>query len=155
MLGQDDVGLQMAYVDQQRIDGYAAIVDHAVKRKAAFDKDVLHRAPRCILFRAGQLVQVYRSDLDFSFKSERKLEPKWSAPRRVVSRVQNSYRIATLEGLPIAGLFSSRRLRRFLPRSGTILADVQEALGDNLAAEEELADIPGPSLNGGVHSSCL
>src|SRR3979490_138135 len=65
MLGQDDVGLQMAYVDQQRIDGYAAIVDHAVKRKAAFDKDVLHRAPRCILFRAGQLVQVYRSDLDF------------------------------------------------------------------------------------------
>jgi hypothetical protein len=104
------------------------MVDHAVRRKATFDGRVAQRAPGHVVFQPGHLVQVYRNDLDFTFKADRKMEPKWSAPRRVVGRVTNSYRLETLEGLPIGGLFSARRLRRFIPRGGTALADAQEAL---------------------------
>jgi hypothetical protein len=105
-----DVQVQMAYVDQQRMDGYAHILSHAHKRKVAFDRKVQQRAPKEVIFKAGQLVQVYRSNLDFTFKAKRKMEPKWSAPRRVTSRDRNSYKLETLEGLPIGNRFSSRRL---------------------------------------------
>ena len=47
-------------------------------RKEAFNKKVVGRAPREVVFRAGQLVQVYRSDLDYTFLAIRK--PKWSVP---------------------------------------------------------------------------
>jgi hypothetical protein len=63
--------------------GTHTYLSHAHKRKLAFDRKLLSRAPREVIFKAGQLVQVYRSDLDFTFKAERKMEPKWSAPRRV------------------------------------------------------------------------
>ena len=87
----DDVTTQMAYVAQQRLDGYAEAVAHAIKRKAAFDKRVLARNPGEVIFSKGQLVQIYRSDLDYTFKTERKLLPKWSPPQRVVDRSLNSY----------------------------------------------------------------
>jgi hypothetical protein len=140
-ISDTDVVLQMAYTAQQHLDGYSQIVDHAVERKKAFDRKVQLRAPREVIFLAGQLVQVYRSDLDFSFRTERKMEPKWSAPRRVVSRDRNSYIIQTLEGLPIAGRFSSRRLRRFIPRTGTSLAEAQAAVEAELSRTEAEADI--------------
>ena len=76
----EEVSLQAAYVNQQRFDGYSQIVENAHHRKEAFDKKVGARAPREVIFRAGQLVQVYRSDLDYTFLAIRKLEPKWSAP---------------------------------------------------------------------------
>jgi RNase H-like domain found in reverse transcriptase/Reverse transcriptase (RNA-dependent DNA polymerase) len=132
----DEVEVQMAYVEQQRLDGYAHISSHAHKRKLAFDRKVLSRAPREVIFKAGQLVQVYRSDLDFTFKAERKMEPKWSAPRRVTSRDRNSYKLETLEGLPIGNRFSSRRLRRFIPRNGTALHEAQAAI-ENLRSDQE------------------
>ncbi|THU79221.1 hypothetical protein K435DRAFT_557629, partial [Dendrothele bispora CBS 962.96] len=81
-----DVDIQMAYAEQQRLDGYDAIVRHAVKRKQVFDKRVLKRHPGEVMFKKGQLVQIYRSDLDYTFRTERKLIPKWSPPRRVVER---------------------------------------------------------------------
>ncbi|KAG2050047.1 hypothetical protein BDR06DRAFT_842487, partial [Suillus hirtellus] len=81
-----DAPLHIAYVEQQRIDGYEEAVKHAVKRKTAFDKRVLQKAPREVIFKPGQLVQVYRNDLDYTFKAERKLLPKWSVPRRIKSR---------------------------------------------------------------------
>jgi hypothetical protein len=140
-IGNADVVLQMAYTAQQHLDGYSQIVDHAVERKRVFDKKVRLWAPREVVFLAGQLVQVYRSDLDFSFRTERKMEPKWSAPRRVVSRERNSYTIQTLEGLPIAGWFSSRRLRRFIPRTGTSLAEAQHAVEAELCRAEAEADV--------------
>ncbi|KAG6859673.1 hypothetical protein C0991_000380 [Blastosporella zonata] len=149
--------VQMAYVDQQRLDGYAAIMDHAGKRKAEFDKRVTSRAPKEVVFKAGQLVQVYRSDLDYTVQVGRKMEPKWSAPRRIVSRERNSYRIETLEGLPIAGRFSSRRLRRFIPRVGTQLHDAQEAIErarvDQEKEEDQVPDeaesnTPPPDMEG-------
>jgi hypothetical protein len=124
----DEIEMQMAYVDQHRFDGYSQIVEHGERRKAAFDKQVLARPPGEVIVKAGDLVQVYRSDLDFTFAMARKLLPKFSAPRRVVSRNRNSYQLETLEGFPIAGKFSSRRLRQFIPRQGTELERAQAAI---------------------------
>ena len=100
----------MAYVGQQQFDGYSQIMAHADRRKTTFDRNVMAKAPREVIFKAGQLVQVYRSDLDYTFQTIRKLEPKWSVPRRVIERDRNSYTIATLKNVPILGRFSSWRL---------------------------------------------
>ncbi|KIM61383.1 hypothetical protein SCLCIDRAFT_86339, partial [Scleroderma citrinum Foug A] len=70
----------MAYVAQQRLDGYDEAVRHAIKRKATFDRHILKRQPAEVIFTPRQLVQVYRSDLDYTFKTERKILPKWSCP---------------------------------------------------------------------------
>ena len=136
----NEVETQMAYVDHQRFDGYAQIVDHAQRRKAAFDKHVLSRSPREVVFRAGDLVQVYHSDLDYTFKTDRKLLPKFSAPRHVINRNLNSYQLETLEGFPIAGRFSSRRLRLFVPRKGTELDEVQAAIEKEWRDREDRED---------------
>jgi hypothetical protein len=127
----------MAYVAQQRLDGYAEAVAHAVRRKSAFDKKVLTRKPGEVIFSKGQLVQVYRSDLDDTFKTERKILPKWSPPYRVVTRNLNSYTLETLIGAPINGRFSARRLRRFWPREGTELARAQKEVEGRCSKEEE------------------
>ena len=37
--------MQMAYVAQQRLDGYAEAVAHAIKCKTVFDKQVLSQKP--------------------------------------------------------------------------------------------------------------
>ena len=60
----------MACVDQQRFDGYAQIVDHSPRRKAKLDKQVMVHTPREIGFKAGDLKQVCRSDLDYTFKQK-------------------------------------------------------------------------------------
>ena len=142
----EEIDVQMAYINQQRFDGYSQIVDHAHRRKAAFDKQVLDHSPREVVFRAGDLVQVYRSDLDYTFKTERKMLPKFSAPRRVLSRNQNSYQLETLEGFPIAGKFSSRRLRLFLPRQGTDLHNIQGAIEEEWRRREDAEDRVGADL---------
>jgi hypothetical protein len=125
----------MAYVAQQRLDRYAEAVAHALKRKSAFDKKVFARKPGEVIFSEGQLVQIYRSDLDYTFKTERKLLPKWSMPHRVASRQLNSYTLETLKGEPVPGSFSARRLRRFIPREGTKLAEMQKLVEQKLAKE--------------------
>ncbi|KAG2057634.1 hypothetical protein BDR06DRAFT_951852 [Suillus hirtellus] len=51
----------MAYMAQQCLDGYEAIVQHTVKRKAAFDKHVSLHSPREVIFTKGQLIQFYYS----------------------------------------------------------------------------------------------
>jgi len=140
----------VAYVNQQRVDGYSQIVENAHRRKEAFDQKVGARAPREVVFRAGQLVQVYRSDLDHTFLAIRKLEPKWSAPRRVIRRTKNSYKLETLEGLPIGGHFSSRRLRRLILRDGTSLREAQRAVEEALGLAEEKADVEGEVEDAGV-----
>jgi hypothetical protein len=62
------------------MDGYDHILSHAHQQKLAFDRKLLSQAPKEVIFKAGQLVQVYWGDLDFTFKLERKMEPKWLAP---------------------------------------------------------------------------
>ena len=59
----------------------------------------------------------------------------WSVPRRVATRKLNSYTLETLSGLPLAGVYNSRRLRIFEPRAGTKLA--MEELARMEAHEED------------------
>ena len=139
---EEDTALQMAYVAQQRLDGYAEAVAHALRRKSTFDKMVLSQKPGEVIFSKGHLVQIYRSDLDYTFKTERKLLPKWSPPHRVVSRNLNSYMLETLDGNPLPGSFSARRLRRFIPREGTKLAEEQRPI-EEAGTQREREDQDG------------
>ena len=131
----EDTTTQMAYVAQQQLDGYAEMVAHAIKRKAVFDKRVLSHKPGEVVFSKGQLVQIYRSDLDYTFKTDRKLLPKWSPPQRVTERCLNSYTLESLDGAPIPGSFSARRLRGFVPREGTKLAEEQAEVERKIAED--------------------
>jgi hypothetical protein len=135
-----DAALQMAYVAQQRLDGYAEAVAHVLRRKSAFDRRVLSQKPGKVTFSTGNLVQIYRSDLDYKFKTECKLLPKWSTPHRVASRILNSYTLETLSGEPLPGSFSTRRLWRFIPREGTKLAEEQK-LREECGKEKLWADV--------------
>lgn len=121
-----DTGTHMAYVAQQQLDGYDATVRHAIKRKVAFDKRVLARSPREVIFSTGQLVQFFHSSLNTTYEAKRKILPRWSPPCRVKERMRNSYRLETIEGTPMNGEFHARRLRGFVPRPGTKLAQQQE-----------------------------
>lgn len=134
---QRDVGTHMAYVAQQRLDGYGEAVRHAFKRKSAFDKKVTRRKPGEVIFKLGQLVQVYRSDLDNTFKADRKMVPKWSVPRRVTKQLRNAYHLETTEGTQLPGTFSARRLRAFLPREGTELAENQKRIEGIMEAQAQ------------------
>ena len=80
----NNVALQMAYVTQQCLNGYSEAVTHAMKRKTVFNKRILTKNPGEVIFLKGQLIQIYRNNLDYTFKTERKLLPKWSTPHRVV-----------------------------------------------------------------------
>ena len=84
-----DVSTQMAYVAQQQLDSYAEAVAHAIRRKSTFDKRVLAQKSGEVIFSKGQLVQVYQSDLDDTFKTKRKILPNWSPPYCVVARSLN------------------------------------------------------------------
>ncbi|KAG6814768.1 hypothetical protein H0H87_007474 [Tephrocybe sp. NHM501043] len=116
-----DVIVQMAYMDQLCLDGYAAIVEYAEKCKVEFDRNVTVRAPKEVIFKAGQLMQVYQNDLDFTFQVGCKMEPKWSAPQCVVSRDRNPYKLKTLE-------------------VSTQLHEAQEAIEETWGEEEKKVD---------------
>ena len=79
------IEVQMAYIAQQRLDGYVEMVTHAIKQKSIFNKQVLAHKLGEVIFSKGQLVKIYRSDLDFTLKTDQKLLPKWSSPQRVVA----------------------------------------------------------------------
>ena len=114
-----------------------------MKRKTVFNKKVLAKNPGEVIFSKGDLVQIYQSDLDYTFKTEQKLLPKWSTPQRVVARHLNSNTLETLNGDPLPGFFSTRRLRRFIPKEGTRLAEEQQPLREQQArAQEEVTDSP-------------
>ena len=71
------------------------------------------------------MVQVYRSDLDYTFKTEKKLLPKWSQRYRIRTQIRNSYTLERLNGEEVEGEFSARRLRKFIPREGSWLEKEQ------------------------------
>lgn len=137
VLCEDDAHRHLAFVAQQQLDGYDSVVRHAIKHKTAFDARVLAHHPREVIFKKGQLVQVYRSNMDYTFRTEKKLIPKWSAPLRIQERIVNSYQLETLEGKAVEGNFSSCCLRSFTPREGTRLAAQQAELEKQLQKEEE------------------
>lgn len=149
--GPMDVDRHIAYARQQQLDTQAHTAKHAAEREASFNAKIEgSRVNNIITFRINDLVQVYRNDLDYTFKTKRKFLPKWGAVRRVVARNVNSYKLATLEGLTLKGHFSAHRLWRFQPRKGTKLDEAQRALAaatelirkvDGLDDEEE-EDVP-------------
>jgi len=75
-----DANVHMAYVTQQRLDSYEAIVQHAVKRKAVFDKRVLACSPREVIFSAAQLIQFFYSNQHNMLEARHKVILKWSPP---------------------------------------------------------------------------
>ena len=131
-----DIDIHMTYAAQQRLDGYAEAVHHAVRRKAVFDRRVTKSKAGIVEFQKGQLVQVYRNKLALTLGTERKLAPMWSPPHRVAEHLLNSYRLETLQGTPLDGLFNARHLRSFTPREGTELATQQKKFEDELASWE-------------------
>ena len=124
-LAEASIRIQNQYVAQQHLDAYSHIVEHAVKRKAAFDRKVKLSRNGVIEYEKGDLVQIRDSKLDLTLSTEAKLLPHWGAPHCVVDQRHNSYRLETAQGLPIGGMFSARHLRRFVPRPGTELARQQ------------------------------
>jgi hypothetical protein len=138
-----DFETHMAYVAQQRLDGYAARVKYALSRKAAFDRKVLASRTGVVTFKKGELVQVANSVWDYTFKTLRKLIYYWSTPYRVRERNSHSYKLETLQGVPLSGEHSSRRLRAFVPKKGGRLEKEQAAFEAVLAPileEEEVAE---------------
>jgi transposase InsO family protein len=133
------VNVQLAYVDQQRLDAADKAAQHAIARKAIFDRRVLRSKAGEVVFKTGELVQVYDNALDNTLSTARKLLPRWSALKHIANQVGNSYRLTTLEGGPLNGLIHARRLRRFTPREGTALAETQqlEAEGQGNTSERE------------------
>ena len=58
VLKEGEVWIQAAYVKQQQVDGYEAILGHAKKRKAVFDQKVKGGKPGEVVFLKGDLVQI-------------------------------------------------------------------------------------------------
>lgn len=133
----DDIDRHMTYATQQRLDGYGEAVRHAIRRKATFDRRVEAKGGE-VVFEVGQLVQVHRSDLYNTLSSERKLKPMWSEPKRVRARLTNAYELEELDGSPVSGRFSARRLREFVPREGTQLhEETKRGVGEASRREGE------------------
>jgi hypothetical protein len=147
---EEEVNIHLAFVEQQHLDGYAATLDHAIKRKAAFDARLRQRTPKNVVFQPGDLVQVHATQWVHTFASIKKLIPMWSIPHRVVTRQLNSYTLETLGGLPLAGVYNSRRLRTFEPRKGTKLA--MEELARMEACERDEMGQEGRKVGGGMVS---
>lgn len=108
------------------------------------------RVPKEVIFKTGSLIQQYtmKYETGTTFLVKRKMVLMWSAPRRITSRAQNSYKIETLKGLPISGRFSSRLLRQFIPRRGTILDELQREWAIGLE-ELGIADVEDDEDAGG------
>jgi hypothetical protein len=136
-----DFETHMAYAAQQRLDGYAEAVKHAMDRKTRFDRRVMDSKEGEVTFEKGHLVQVYRSDIAKSIGTERKLMPMWSEPRRVSERMLNSYKLETVDGQPLEGEYHARRLRGFTPREGTELALQQKEVEATNMNEERTGRI--------------
>jgi hypothetical protein len=130
-LSEGSVGIQNEYMGQQGLDAYSHILDHANKQKAAFDKKVLASRDGVIEYKKGDLVQIHDSKLDFTLATEAKLLPRWGALHHVVDCIRNSYQLQTTQGLPVPGVISARRLRRFIPRLGTKLECEQAEIERN------------------------
>jgi hypothetical protein len=102
------------------------MVRHALKRKTTFDQRVLTKSPGEVIFEKGALIQIKRSNLENTFKMDRKLAPRWSIPHRITKRLWNSYELEALDGSPIPNTFPARQLRRFTPIDGTQLDKEQK-----------------------------
>ena len=140
-LVEADIRIQNQYVVQQTLDAYSHIVEHAHKRKTAFDRKVVASRDGVIEFTKGDLIQIRDSKLNFTLATEAKLLPSWGAPHRIIDQIRNLYRVEMIHGLPVAGRVSARQLRRFIPRPGTTLASAQlKVESERVAKPNELME---------------
>jgi hypothetical protein len=86
-----------------------------------------------VLFKRGDLVQVYTSTWDYTFSNTRRLIYRWSMHHRVTQCIFHSYRLETLGGVAMDGLYNVHRLRAFTPKRGGILERVQREFIAQLA----------------------
>lgn len=144
----NEVHEQLALMQQQRLDTYSHIVEKANEREASFSKalDVLQQK-QVVEFSVNTLVQVYHSDLDYMFKTKRKLLPKRGPVCWIVGRNRNSYKVATLEGLTLKGWFSARHLREFTAKPRTELDKNHEVLKSAVALIQGRAGITSVEIN--------
>jgi transposase InsO family protein len=106
----EEIDIHLVFAEQQHLDGYTATIDHTIKRRAAFASRLRQQAPKNIIFQPGDLVQVHTTQWVHTFVSIKKLIPMWSTPYRVATQKLNSYTLKTLNGLPLEGVYNSRRL---------------------------------------------
>ncbi|CAK5283658.1 unnamed protein product [Mycena citricolor] len=134
---EDEAIRHVAYAEQTRLDGYAKRVKYALSRKAAFDKKVLKSRAGNVVFKEGELVQVFRSDLAETVSNDRKLTCRWTEPHRVKARTRNSYTLESVEGIPLDGHYNARRLRHYKPRDSTPLAKAQDEYKKRRGEQED------------------
>ena len=82
-------------------------------------------------------MQVYDNKVDFNFATINKLAPRWSVPRLITGKYLNSFTLSTLHGIPLNGLFHTRRLRPYIPLRGSTL----DIIHPHDTAEPSLADL--------------
>ncbi|QRV90612.1 Retrovirus-related Pol polyprotein from transposon [Ceratobasidium sp. AG-Ba] len=116
-----DVNLGLTYSLRQ--DAFANALEHAKKRKKAFDRGV-----RVVEYSPGDLVQKYDARLDETHSTLRKLAPRWSGPLRVVEKAANSYKLEDLAGNPFTSAAHTRLLRPFVPSPGSTLSEYARSL---------------------------
>lgn len=124
-LTESAIGIENQYRQQQGLDAYSHVIEHANKRTAAFDKKVLASHDGVIEHKKGDLVQVQDSHLDFTLATEVKLLPHWGPPHRIVDCIRNSYQLEMIQGLPMGMAVCARRLQQFVPHLGTTLGNEQ------------------------------
>ena len=83
------------------------------------------KGPGEAIFHNRQLVQVYCSNLNYTFKTKCKLLLKWLQPYQVRDQIQNAYTLKQLDETLVEGEFSTRRLYSFTPRPGSKLKEQQ------------------------------
>lgn len=142
VLTQTEVDTQMEYTAQQRLDGYAQTVEHALRRKAAFDKRVTKgKGEQPLELAKGDLAQVYRNDLATTVSNERKLTPKWSEPRRVTATYLNSYSLETpRSGTELAGKEEEKQQERKLGRERGVEREGEDEGGELEQSSEDRGD---------------
>jgi len=137
-----DIHTNLTLSDTFRANAHLLSLEDAERRKTSFDTN----SPLTKFF-IGNLVQVYDSASDFNYSAINKLAPKWSEPRIIYGEFSNSFSLCTLSGIPLKGLFHSRRLRHYIPLRGTPLdtlhpREENEPSSDDLEvaeAEERMA----------------
>ncbi|KAK0482837.1 hypothetical protein EDD18DRAFT_1112473 [Armillaria luteobubalina] len=144
-LTEDDVMSQMAYMEQQYLDGHTQAVDHGDKHKWMFDRKVLNSKPGEVVFQKGQLVQVFNTQLEKMIQMKRKLLPTWSGVLRTTDQAHNSYTLETVAGVPIKGKFHARQLRGFIPPAGSLLEGYEKEWRAWLESREMILP-PGNSM---------
>jgi hypothetical protein len=119
----ESVSENLALSDMLHMNAHLLQLEDAERQKTAWDE----RTP-AVNFEIGDLVQIFDSKLEGSYKSVNKLIPRWSKPHIITGKSLNSYTLSTLLGTAIPGLFHSCRLHTYIPLRGSQLDSMSEPL---------------------------